>query len=102
MNETFYDDEIAPKLAELAELCHARGMSFVSGVEFEPGRLGSTLMLMDAVSMLARLPALALRCDGNVDALFFAIIKHAQKHGHSSICLAQLGVPLTPEKPVMQ
>jgi hypothetical protein len=26
-----------------------------------------------------------------------AIMKHAGEHGHSSICLKKLGVPLTPE-----
>jgi hypothetical protein len=37
-DEEWYDEEISPKLLELAEECGKRGLSFVSVVEYGDGR----------------------------------------------------------------
>ena len=39
--EKFYDEEIAPKLKEVGELCVKRGMPFLALVEFD-GDIGET------------------------------------------------------------
>jgi hypothetical protein len=40
--EALYDEKVAPELARLAKLCQANGLSFVAGVEWEPGEIGRT------------------------------------------------------------
>jgi len=48
--EDFYDETIAPELLRLAKMCQEKGMSFVAGVEYEPGDVGRTAFLTtDAV-----------------------------------------------------
>lgn len=96
-NETFYDNEIAPRLTELARACEDRGMSFIASVEYAPSETGSTILLSADSSFQSRLMDLATRCNGNVDSLIFALMKYAREHGHSSMCLKQLGVPSVPE-----
>jgi hypothetical protein len=98
-NENFYDQHIAPKLAELGKQCQERGMSFIAMVEYDPGETGQTVMLPVGSSYQIRLAETAMRCHGNVDLLWNAIVKHAWEHGHNSIYLNQAGVPLTPEEP---
>ena len=41
----WYDDEIAPALAEIAEKCRKEGVPMVAVVEYEPGERGSTLLV---------------------------------------------------------
>lgn len=43
--EKLYDDEIAPVLLQLAKLAQDNGLSFVAGVEWEPGEVGKTAAL---------------------------------------------------------
>ncbi len=40
-----YDEKIAPELLRLGKLCQENGLSFVCGVEWEPGELGRTATL---------------------------------------------------------
>ena len=47
-NEIFYDEVIAPKLAEVAKLCQDRNMSIVADVEYEPGEPGSPRVLQES------------------------------------------------------
>lgn len=96
-NEQFYDEEISPALAALARRCHDHGMSFVASVEFELNCSGSTVALTEQHGSGIRTTAYAARSNSNIDAMFVAIINRAKEVGHSSIFLAQLGVPHTPE-----
>lgn len=98
--ENFYDSEIAPVLLDLAKRCEAKGLSFLAEVEWEPGETGRTATLTAAAGFGIRLADLAARAKGNADALIIAMMKHAREHGHSSMCLKQLGVPLHPEEAV--
>ena len=50
MTEEYYDNEIAPKLAELAMICTGNGMSFFAAVEYEPGEIGEIRMLVPECS----------------------------------------------------
>lgn len=40
--EKFYDEKIAPQLAKLGKMCQDHGLSFLAGVEWEPGEIGRT------------------------------------------------------------
>ncbi len=40
--EKLYDEKIAPELLRLGKLCQDNGLSFVFGVEWEPGEVGET------------------------------------------------------------
>lgn len=97
-NEKFYDEEIALKLLELARQCHARGMSFVANVEYDPGETASTVQLTESAGFKLRLTAWAARCHGNVDSLWNVIVKHARQHGHNSVYLSLAKVPEQPER----
>jgi hypothetical protein len=44
--EKFYDEKIAPELLRLGSLCGDNGLSFVAGVEWDPGEVGRTTRLM--------------------------------------------------------
>lgn len=94
--EAFYDAEIAPALRELAERCKANGLSFLAAVEWEPGETGRTFYTTPPVGLPLRWADLAIRVNGNVDALIFALMRDAREVGHGSICLSKLGVPATP------
>lgn len=96
-NEEFYDKEIAPALAQLASQCKNRGMSLLAHVEFDgvgfpPLSIGTTASLEKDCSFAMRMAYMA-GMSANVDALILALMKYGRKNGHSSICLAQLGVP---------
>ena len=97
-NEVFYDIHIAPKLAELAKQCEARGMPFLALVEWEPGEGGRTCVLPPGSSFGIRMAELAARARGNVDSLILALMRYAGQHGHSSICLSRLGVAREPQR----
>jgi hypothetical protein len=96
-NEEFYDKEVAPAVLALGKQCHARGMSFLASVEFNPvtGSVGRTdFQMPDEVGKLSaaqRLIHWAARSDGNIDRLFMACDKHGRQHGHSSIYLQLAG-----------
>lgn len=96
-NEEFYDQKIAPGLLRLAKQCKARGMSFVASVEYDPlnaGRGRTDVQQPDEAAKLSaaqRLVHWAARANGNIDALMFAVDRHAREHGHSSIYLSMAG-----------
>lgn len=100
--EQFYDAHVAPVLLRLGRECIDKGISFVAVAEFAPGQSGRTVLLQPDCGFALRLVELSARAEGNVDRLILALLKHAREHGHSSLCLAQLGVPPTPPAPAAQ
>jgi hypothetical protein len=92
-NEEFYDKEIAPALIRLSRQCKGRGMSLLAHVEFDDDGIGTTASLEKDCSFATEMAHMAIQSAGNVDALILALMKYGRKNGHSSICLAQLGVP---------
>lgn len=98
-NEQFYDDHVAPVLADLAKKCTDRGMHLCAFVEFDAGEFGTTCGVASTPSFSFLLAEAAMRCRGNVDSLFAALAKHAREHGHSSLILSQMGVPPVPGAP---
>jgi hypothetical protein len=49
-NEDYYDENIAPRLAELARECTEHGLSFFAAVEYEPGEIAETRMFVPGYS----------------------------------------------------
>lgn len=98
-NEQFYDDHVAPALADLAKTCARRGMSFCAFVEYDAGKFGTTAGVASDPGFSFLLALAAMRSRGNVDSLFAALVKHAREHGHSSLILSQMGVPPVPGAP---
>ncbi len=96
MSEQIYDEKIAPVLMDLMKLCNANGMPFVAQVEYEPGEFCSSAELPQGRSLPMDLMYVAGRCRGNVDSLIGWIVNYAKEHGHSSVYLKMLGVPLQP------
>ena len=88
MSEQFYDEEIAPVLAELAKKCEKRKIPFLAQVEYEPGKTGRTEFLPQSAGFGQRLATWAARCNGNVDRLYITIASHGEEHGHSSVVLS--------------
>lgn len=91
--ETWYDAEIAPALADLAQRCHARGMSFLAAVEYQPSELGCTLYLTEGVGLEMRMLHICAATAPNVDRYVIALKQFAAAHGvdtSSSIVLTTL------------
>lgn len=91
--EAFYDREIAPRLAEVAKMLEARGMSIVARVDWLPGKGGSTIALAPDPGPDMRIVVYADRAHGNVDVLIKTLCEDARKYGHASVYLASLGIP---------
>jgi hypothetical protein len=95
--ERYYDEEIAPKLAELERDAPAHGLSFLALVEWAPGEHGRTHYTVEGTQGLPfRMANWAAQCGGNVDAFWMAVQRYAMKHGHGSIFLRQQGIPSAP------
>lgn len=91
-NETFYDTQIAPELARLARLCADQGMSFLAAVEYAPGDIGETRLLVTP-SWSLELAALAIMAQGNLDRLVInaarRIAQRSELDAKSSLVLQQ-------------
>jgi hypothetical protein len=92
--EAFYDAEIAPVLAALADKCQARGMSMVAEVEWAPTEGGTTICLAEGSSFAIRLVKLAAEVRGNVDSMIIALRKY-DPTGAGSVFLRLLNKELT-------
>ena len=90
-NESVYDAEIAPLLLQVADRCKELGMPFIASVEFAPGSIGKTEVVMHKMSFAQRLAHYAVRAYGNVDKLILGINKYAKEYGHSSVFLQSIG-----------
>lgn len=95
--ERFYDEELAPALADMAKRCADKGLSFVALVEWSWGEVGHTGSLRDDRGPSIENAHLAGLAGNNVDTLIMHLMRTATKHGHSSMFLHQLGVPTTPD-----
>lgn len=77
--ENFYDEQIAPELARLANLCVEHGMSFVAAVEYAPGDIGETRRFAGGYTWPMELVALAIVAMGNIDRLFINVARIANQ-----------------------
>lgn len=95
-NEAFVDAEIAPELMRLAKLCEARGLPFVSCVQYGPEDTLETCALPANPGIKSLMAYWAVKAHGNVDSFIIAAQRYAEKHGHGSMILNMLKVPTTP------
>lgn len=101
MSEAIYDEQVAPLLKQVGDLCLQHGFSFAAACEYAPGDTGLTFTTTidpDKTGATMVLADLGVRARGNFDALVMGVMRYARKHGHDSIFLRQLGVPTTPAK----
>ena len=97
--ERYYDDVIAPRLAELAREAQANGLSFLALVEWAPGENGRTHYTVEGTQGFSfRMANWAAKCQGNVDSFWMAVQRYARKHGHGSIFLHIQGIPEQPKE----
>lgn len=96
--ERFYDEAIAPALLDLCRRCNERGLSFLAAVEYEPGSVGRTTQFVEGHGHAIDNARAAIIAKDNADALIGYLVQKAQKAGHGSVYLMQIGVPLEPQK----
>ena len=82
----------------LAKLCEARGLPFVSCVQYGPEDTLETCMLPPNPGIKSLMAYWGVKAHGNVDSLMIAVQRHAMKHGHSSAVLSLLKVPTSPDQ----
>jgi len=75
--ERFYDDHIAPALADLARQCEANGLSLLAFCEYGDG-YGHTRLLAPNASNAMRIIDGAGQANGNIDSLVFAVYRWAK------------------------
>lgn len=80
-NEEWYDREIAPKLRELAEACHARGMSFLACVEYEPGSRAGTYWLTEDAGLEMTMVKHCATTAPNIDGYVIGLARHCEEKG---------------------
>lgn len=93
-NEQWYDREIAPKLLELGESCRARGMSFLSVVEYEPGNRSRTFTVTDNADLEMVMIQHCAQTAPNLDSYVIGLIRYCREKGidtRASIVMQQLG-----------
>lgn len=102
--EAIYDDQIAPLMTQLIEICRREGVPMFAS--FQYGDAGfCTSALSTGHCVFNHYMALA-QCSEhggvNVDKYMNWVAKDARKNGHSSIYLKMSGVPLAPAAPPNQ
>lgn len=76
MTEAIYDEQIAPELLKLAELCDEHDMSFVASVEYAKGETASTHTATEPKSAKQFIANTAAKCRGNFDSLAIAVCRN--------------------------
>lgn len=87
ISEQIYDEQIAPLLVKVAELCKSHGMSLVAAVEYKPGSLGHTRMLAEDWTAAIVMVDEAVAACGNIDRLVISVVRRAKQYGHDSMIL---------------
>ena len=67
-SEAWYDAEIAPALAALANRCNERGMAFFAAVEYQPGDHAGTYIVGADACLQMHMLSLCSRTAPNVDS----------------------------------
>jgi len=99
--EEFYDTRVAPLLIEARRDCFDNGMGMLAVTEARnDGVTAHTLSVPEGCGDTIKLLMHLSECieDGEIkmDKAFMALIRHAQKHGHSSIIMQHLEHTLDP------
>lgn len=94
MREQFYDEVIAPKLLEVANLCQGEGISFVAAAEYEDDKIASTIMLGKDPGTAMVMLQHCIKMGRNIDGYIFGLKRWMIEKGYDftqSIVMTTLG-----------
>ena len=94
-SEAWYDAEIAPALAALAQRCQERGMAFVAAVEYQPGDHAGTYLVGSDACLQMQMISMCSRSAPNVDGYFLNLARYCREKGidtRGSIVMRRLEV----------
>lgn len=74
--EKYYDEHIAPLLAQAGKLCEENEMSMVCAVEFNPDEIGETTVLQEDCGLNMTMTHLCLRTAPNIDSFMINLIQY--------------------------
>jgi hypothetical protein len=96
--EAIYDEQIAPLMTQLLEICQREGVPMIASFQYsEDGFCTSALSTGHCVFTHYTALAQCAEDDGvNVDKYMNWVAKDARKNGHSSMYLKMAGIPLEP------
>lgn len=75
--ELYYDEVIAPRLAEIASDCHDHDVPFTAACEISDDCRAETTSIPHCPTFAFLLAMNAIRCKGNFDTLAFWVIRFA-------------------------
>lgn len=90
MSEQLYDEELAPKLLEVARLCEKAGLPFLATVWFDGENSGTTRIVPKEPHPSFTLAHAAHRCGGNIDKLCLALTRSVPEEQNGSVVLRML------------
>ena len=79
--ETYYDEEIAPALLELANKCKEAGLSFVAVVEYAPDELARTRMLQQDAGLKITMVEHCAHTAPNMDGYVMGLARYCNENG---------------------
>jgi len=77
--ETYYDEVLAPLLADVAKKCIAKGMSFVGVIEYEQDGRGRTRTLQSDASLEMRMIEHCAKTVPNVDGYIIGLVRYCRE-----------------------
>lgn len=80
-NEDFYDTEVAPVLAELANKCAERGLHFLAQVEYDPGEFGLTRKFSDSPHLAMVMLEICALSRENIDGYVMNLLRYCGRNG---------------------
>jgi hypothetical protein len=80
-DEEWYDQEVAPTLLKLVRACKDRGISMLAFVEWNSGKIGSTMYCTPKACPEMTMLALCAKAGTNVDLYMLSLIAFCEKSG---------------------
>ena len=79
MTEKIYDEEIAPKLLEIAKLCEAKRIPFLALTEWSPGKVGRTELKVENECIEMLMVRHCAKTAPNIDGYIIGLGKWAKE-----------------------
>lgn len=91
-NEAIYDQEIAPLMSQIIDICKKHQIPMFATFEYAPGSFCDTFLPDETGknSITFQMIIWAARSRGNGDRLIQGMMSHAKKHGNESVFLGIL------------
>lgn len=80
-DEEWYDQEIAPALAEIGKKCKERGASMIATVEYAKGERGSTIVRGPDTGLEMVMLELCAKSGTNVDRYLLSLRRFCEESG---------------------